>query len=117
MALQIKGVTAGVKAFESLKKNVLFARVRRELKVKAMLHHADCLKAKAVKAFDVALTLRLVADRVHQSYLLRVTKATFNAWEDQLQLKLCRKDAFTVCRMVLMRRALKHWKQKGEESH
>ena len=116
MALQIKGVTAGVKAFESLKKNVLFARVRRDLEVKAMLHHADRLKAKAVKAFDLALNLRLIADRVHQTHLLQVTRATFSAWEDQLQLKLWRKDAFTVCRMVFMRRALKRWRQQVEES-
>ena len=37
-ASQVHQVTAVVKAFESLKKNVLFTRVKRELTLKAMVH-------------------------------------------------------------------------------
>ena len=60
MTSQIRQVTVSVKAFESLKKNVLLARVKQELSIKAMLHHAENLKLKSVRAFDVALTRKAI---------------------------------------------------------
>ena len=84
MALKIRGVTVTVKAFESLRKNVFFSRLRRDSEVKAMINHATTLKAKALKAFNVVLSRRLLANHVRQTHLVRVTRKTFNAWEDQL---------------------------------
>ena len=62
MTSQIRQVTASVKAFESPKKNVLYARVKRDLEVKAMLHLANNLKSKAVRAFEIVLTRRILHD-------------------------------------------------------
>lgn len=64
MALNIREVTVAVKAFESLKKNVFLARIRRDLEIKAMINHAESLKAKALKAFKVVLTRRIVSEQV-----------------------------------------------------
>ena len=61
MALQIRGLTASVKAFESLKKAVLLGRVKRELTVKALLHRATQLKIKSLRGFDKVATRNLLA--------------------------------------------------------
>ena len=69
VANQIRGVTATVKAFMSLKKHIIFNRVKRDIEVKAMLHHAKVLKKKGLKAFDVCLTRRLATDRIQMHVL------------------------------------------------
>lgn len=117
LAFQIRGVTATVKAFMSLKKNVIFNRVKREIAVKAMLHRARVLKVKALKAFDICLTRRLVYERVQMHMLSRLKRETFTTWEDKLQLKLLRNDGLSVCRLVLLRRALRDWRQSSQVSN
>ena len=82
MTSQIRQVTASVKAFESLKKNVLYSRIKLELEVKAMLHHAHHLKSKAIKAFEVALTRKILFERVQERQMQRLALKTLTAWED-----------------------------------
>ena len=72
MTSQIRQVTASVKAFESLKKNVLFSRVKRELEIKAMLHLASNLKHKALRAFEVALMRRILFNQVRERQVQRM---------------------------------------------
>ena len=56
MASQIRLVTASVKAFESLKKNMELERHKRGLSVQGLLHRADTLKLKAMQAFRMVIT-------------------------------------------------------------
>ena len=64
MALQIRLVTNSVKAFESLKKNILISRVKRELNLKAMIHRAATLKHKTIRAFDKVIERNAIYAKV-----------------------------------------------------
>lgn len=80
-----------------------------------MLHHAHTLKLKATRAFEVAITRRIKHDRIQQIRLLSLSRKTLLEWEHQLQLKLWRKDAFHLCRLILLKQYMKAWSRKAQQ--
>ena len=47
-----------------------------------MLHHAEKLKLKALKAFDKMLMSRILEDTLRRSHLKKVLSNAFSTWED-----------------------------------
>ena len=107
---QITGVMAAVKAFESLKQNRERGKIKHALNLRAMVHRATTLKLHAFRAFDKSVRLRILHQQLRQKHLRAVAGKYLAFWEYQLQLKLWRKDAFQMCRIVLTRQALKKWR-------
>ena len=112
MVSQVRSVTAAVKAFESLKKNLLMARAKHALKLKHMEYRASKLKQKVFCSFAKVLTRRLLGIEVQHRSQTRKLATMFSKWEDLLSLKLWRKDACNLFNVILTRRALKMWRQK-----
>ena len=83
MASQIRLVTASVKAFESLKKNMEQERHKRALSVEGLLHRAHTLKLKAVQAFKMVIARNHKREQFEMSRQTRVCAHFFAAWEDQ----------------------------------
>ena len=64
IASQIRSVTAAVKAFESLKKNVLLSRSKLAISLKSKRFREVQLKQKVFGAFAKVLTNRLISFEV-----------------------------------------------------
>jgi len=79
----VRHVTAAVKAFESLKKNVLICRVKRDLSVQALVHRAENLKQKGVRAFYIVINRKALVSELQAIRLHKIAQKTFTAWEDK----------------------------------
>ena len=106
----VRHVTAAVKAFESLKQHSLRNRHKRQVALRTLLHRAATLKAKALRAFGLIIARKHMLAQIRAAMDRKLASRILVVWEHQLQLKLWRKDAFEMFKMLLQKRAFAKWR-------
>ena len=95
MVVKIKHVTLAVKALESIKKYAQMQIQAKEMNAKALQHYYQALQLRALKALCVFRSRESLVRQFRERSLINQTRRALISWENLLQVRLWRRDAFS----------------------